>query len=147
MFMPAGTFRGCFKRHARLHKLCSDGEMFPQVCRNFVRTFQKACRAGKTLFRRRNVFSRLAADRGRPLKCPVHARTNVCLYGVLGTLGSIRTRQQRRPTTAVYTAEVAGASLTRSSRAILPSRMLMMRWAYAAMSRSCVTRMMVLPSA
>jgi len=39
MFMPAGTFRGCFKGHARLHKVCSDAEMFLQVSRNFVRTF------------------------------------------------------------------------------------------------------------
>ena len=66
MFMPAGTFRGCFKRHARLHKLCSDSEKFLQVCRNFVRPFQKACGPARTLLRRRNVFSRLAGGRGRP---------------------------------------------------------------------------------
>jgi len=35
--MAAGTFRGCFKRHARLRKVFADGENVSQVCGDFLK--------------------------------------------------------------------------------------------------------------
>ena len=61
--MPAGTFRGCFKRHTRLHKLFLDGENVSQVCRNFLRTSQKACIPAETSFGRRNLVAPFPAPK------------------------------------------------------------------------------------
>src|SRR5437867_3237462 len=46
--MVAETFRGCFKRHARLRKLFSDGENVSQVCGDRFRTAEKGYMPAET---------------------------------------------------------------------------------------------------